>query len=213
MFLLDPENIRIDRTLLISLEEKKKKLFRYLVYEKQYNNLKLFRSYLKGLLRLQDVMNAKSAQFEASSRLEAESYLSHLAQGLEYIADEVIKNHCICDHKDILYIHYLLDPESHSKCNGTYRKTLVQIGRLNPPEAKRIYSLMDNMFYNSAEISNSIIKAIYLHHEIVRIHPFTDGNGRVARLSENWVLMHDLYPPIIISSAKDRQAYIRDLEN
>lgn len=213
MFLLDPENIRIDRDLLTSLEEKKKKLFRYLVYEKQYNNLKLFRSYLKGLLRLQDVMNAKSAQYEASTRLQAESYLSHLSKGLEYIADEVINNHCISDHKDVLYIHYLVDPESHTKSGGTYRKTLVKVGRIDPPEPKRLFSLMDNMFYNATEISNSIIKAIYFHHEIVRIHPFADGNGRIARLSENWVLMHDLYPPIIISSTKDRQSYIRELEN
>ncbi|HOQ81212.1 MAG TPA: Fic family protein [Candidatus Cloacimonadota bacterium] len=213
MFLLYPQSIKIDWQSLSSLEEKKKKLFRYLVYEKKYNNLKLFRTYLKGLLRLQDVMNSKSAQFEASSRLEAEIYTSNLAKGLDYIADEVIQNHCINSSKDVIYLHYLVDPENHAKCNATYRKSLVQLGKLNAPEPHRISSLMDNMFYNAGEISNTIIKSIYLHHEIVRIHPFSDGNGRVARLSENWVLMHDLYPPIVISSPKDRQIYIRELEN
>jgi Fic family protein len=57
------------------------------------------------------------------------------------------------------------------------------------------------------------MKAIYYHHELVRIHPFADGNGRVARLVENWVLMHDLYPPLIISTVKERQAYIKELAN
>ncbi len=213
MFLLDPDCIRIDGDLLRSLEEKKKKLFRYLVYEKQFNNLKLFRTYIKSLLRLQDVMNLKSAQFEASSRLEAESYLKHLNKALDYIADEVITNHCIHDHKDITYLHYLVDPESHAKYSGTYRKSFVQLGHFNPPEPQRVFSLMDNMFYNATEITNSIVKAIYFHHEIVRIHPFSDGNGRIARLAENWVLMHDLYPPMLISTVKDRQAYIKDLSD
>ncbi|MCB5250463.1 MAG: Fic family protein [Candidatus Cloacimonadales bacterium] len=212
MFLLHPQNIKIDTELLNTLEEKKKKLFRYLVYERKYNNLKLFRTYLKGLLRLQDVMNIKSAQFEANSRQEAEIYTSNLAKGLDYIADEVINNHCINSPKDIIYLHYLVDPENHAKCNATYRKTQVQLGKLNPPEPHRLNSLIENMLFKLDEINNSILKGIYLHHEIVRIHPFTDGNGRVARLSENWVLMFDLYPPIVISSPKDRQNYIRDLE-
>jgi Fic family protein len=87
------------------------------------------------------------------------------------------------------------------------------VGRYEPPEPHRLYSLLENMFYNGAEISNAIIRGIYYHHELIRIHPFADGNGRVARLVENWVLMHDLYPPLIISTLKDRQAYIKELEN
>lgn len=212
MFLLDIESIRVDRNYLTMLEEKKKKLFRFLVYEKKHNNLKLFRTYLKSLIRLQDLMNMKSAQFEASTKQQTELYLKNLLKSWDYIIDEVIDNKLPKDHKDLIYLHYLTDPEAHKKHPGSYRKSLIKVGKHDAPEPNRVYSLVENMFYNGHEINNAIIKAIYFHHELVRIHPFADGNGRVARLIENWILMHDLYPPIVVSSVKDRQAYIRDLE-
>ena len=193
------------------LEEKKKKLFRYLVYEKKHNNLKLFRTYLKSLLRLQDLMNMKSAAFEASDKVQAQAYYNNLLKAWDYIIDEVIENRNIKDQKCLTYLHYIVDPEAHSKNPGRTRSGDILVGKHQAPEAPRVYSLLENMFYNGAEITNSVIKGIYFHHELVRIHPFTDGNGRLARLVENWVLMHDLYPPILISTVKERQTYIKDL--
>ena len=62
-------------------------------------------------------------------------------------------------------------------------------------------------------ISNPIIKAIYFHHELIRIHPFVDGNGRVTRIAKNWMLMYDLYPPIFINDAPQKKEYITTLSN
>ena len=42
------------------------------------------------------------------------------------------------------------------------------------------------------------------------IHPFDDGNGRVARLLTNYVLLRVGYPPIIVKSA-DKTAYLTAL--
>lgn len=41
-----------------------------------------------------------------------------------------------------------------------------------------------------------------LHHEFVLIHPFDDGNGRVARMLVNYVLMRQGYPPIIVPTGR-----------
>lgn len=49
-----------------------------------------------------------------------------------------------------------------------------------------------------------------LHHDFVLIHPFDDGNGRVARLLINYVLLRLSYPPIIIQSA-DKANYLAAL--
>jgi Fic family protein len=38
--------------------------------------------------------------------------------------------------------------------------------------------------------------AAFLHHRFVEIHPFTDGNGRVARLLSNLYLIAKGYPPV-----------------
>ena len=49
-----------------------------------------------------------------------------------------------------------------------------------------------------------------LHHEFVLIHPFDDGNGRVARLLVNYVLLRLGYPPLIVKS-EDKAGYLAAL--
>ncbi len=50
----------------------------------------------------------------------------------------------------------------------------------------------------------------YLHVSFVRIHPFWDGNGRMARLVANVPVISAGYPPIIIPKER-RQEYIEAL--
>ena len=43
---------------------------------------------------------------------------------------------------------------------------------------------------------HSIIRSAIFHHEFVNIHPFVDGNGRVARAASQWILFNDGYDPL-----------------
>jgi Fic family protein len=52
--------------------------------------------------------------------------------------------------------------------------------------------------------------AAKLHHEFVLIHPFDDGNGRVARLLVNYVLLRCGYPPVIVRT-EDKTNYLTAL--
>lgn len=52
--------------------------------------------------------------------------------------------------------------------------------------------------------------AALLHYKFVCIHPFDDGNGRVARLLMNYVLYRFNFPPIVIKSA-DKRNYLEAL--
>jgi Fic family protein len=45
-------------------------------------------------------------------------------------------------------------------------------------------------------VEHPIIRSAIFHHEFVGIHPFVDGNGRVARAASQWILFSDEYDPL-----------------
>jgi len=49
--------------------------------------------------------------------------------------------------------------------------------------------------------------AAWFHNRFVQIHPFSDGNGRAARLAMNWILMKKRFPPVIISVRNKEEYY------
>ena len=53
--------------------------------------------------------------------------------------------------------------------------------------------------------------AFVAHERLVTIHPFSDGNGRTARLLMNLVLLKGGYPPVVIGP-EQRLAYIEGLQ-
>lgn len=53
------------------------------------------------------------------------------------------------------------------------------------------------------------IAAIF-HYRYIRIHPFEDGNGRIARLMVNFILAKHGYPMIVVLES-DRNGYLRAL--
>lgn len=83
-----------------------------------------------------------------------------------------------------------------------------------PPE--HVQSEMDNLvsIYNDAENNNThpLICATWFHHAFTTIHPFQDGNGRVARLLSSLILIkHGLFPfTVLREEAKEK--YIDALE-
>ena len=50
-------------------------------------------------------------------------------------------------------------------------------------------------------------RAVRLHMAIINIHPFRDGNGRVARLLMNYELIKNNYPPVNINESQKLSYY------
>jgi fido (protein-threonine AMPylation protein) len=58
---------------------------------------------------------------------------------------------------------------------------------------------------------HAIVKAAWLHHRFVQIHPFADGNGRVARALTLLVLEKYRYAPLVVDRWH-RAAYLKALD-
>jgi len=68
-------------------------------------------------------------------------------------------------------------------------------------------------WYNACEKKKNlhvIELATLFHYRYIRIHPFEDGNGRIARLLVNYILLRHGYPMIVIPTA-DRKSYLEML--
>ena len=98
--------------------------------------------------------------------------------------------------------------------SGKYRTENVRIvgSKTTPPSFSKIVKLMDKYILDIKELKlKPIKKAAFIHHELVRIHPFIDGNGRVSRLITNLYLMKQGYPPIVLKK-EDRYKYYQFLQ-
>ncbi len=81
-----------------------------------------------------------------------------------------------------------------------------------PPYPAKIQSEMDKFLRFTKKAYNMIMKkhkyfcfpdlAALVHLHILRIHPFEDGNGRLARMLHNFILFEKGFPPIMIEQGE-----------
>lgn len=116
---------------------------------------------------------------------------------------------------DVLRVHRLI-MSNVAEDAGRYRTAAVRItgASFMPPPSKevrpRTSQLLEWLRENPDELRPIELAAVF-HNRFVRIHPFTEGNGRTARLLMNAVLMKNGYPFIAIIPKIDRAKYLRAL--
>ncbi len=97
---------------------------------------------------------------------------------------------------------------------GLYRNVDIKIHGSNhtPCSYLKVYDRMAKFYYdlNSGEKSDLELAA-YTHLQIAKVHPFLDGNGRLARLMLNYQLVAAGYLPISFK-AKVKERYFNALE-
>jgi len=92
---------------------------------------------------------------------------------------------------------------------GSFRTSAVRIAgaSLVPPNSVKVPDLVADLFASLATFSDPVERAARLHHGIAAIHPFSDGNGRSARLAMNFILLSAGYHPISIPPKLSTQYY------
>ena len=125
------------------------------------------------------------------------------------------------DEQYIKELHYLFAKDIDTiPCPGEYRdvsKTFVTVtgSEYACPDYDEVPAKMIDLVDWTNTMRNTlhpIELASQMHRRFVYIHPFPDGNGRIARLLMNTVLLQEHYMPVLIDP-KHREAYIQALEN
>lgn len=142
--------------------------------------------------------------FEVINHDKAINYLDELVNDSNPISEWNIKG-----------IHQLILKGINDDNAGRYRRENVSIkGAVHvPPDFIMVPELMERLISNYKDWNkyHPIIKATLLHGELVKIHPFVDGNGRTSRLLMNLSLMNSGYNPVIIKK-EDRVKYYEVLD-
>ena len=142
--------------------------------------------------------------YEALGHSEAYDYIYKLAKDIGFSEDDIKKLH--------KFFYRRIDETK----AGKYRKEKVFISgsRYTLPGPEKVPELMSKFINRVNDLDKKNHPAEYcalVHKEIAFIHPFIDGNGRVARLLMNLILLQKGYciaiiPPIL------RRDYIQALE-
>lgn len=150
---------------------------------------------------------------------DAEQRISGMKKGLEYIAD---LNHKITEQSiNKLYclsIEKYLPENDRLKPGEMYRNDSVFIvGQTVEHEGlpySKLPSYMKNFvdFINNEKSMNDLLKAALIHFYIGYLHPYFDGNGRMARLMHIWYLVQRgyssaLFIPLSQYVEKSRKKY------
>ena len=131
---------------------------------------------------------------------EEENRIFGLKQGFDFISDK--KNKITEENIYKLYtmaIGNFLDDEDKLKQDNYYRHDTVFVMSHKVEhsgiDCKKLPEYMKALvkFANADDKTNDLLKAAILHFYIAYLHPYFDGNGRMARLLHMWFLIRKGY--------------------
>ncbi len=117
---------------------------------------------------------------------------------------------------DVFNLHAIILDKIDPQNAGFYRheNVFIEGSEMRPPKWRDVPKLMKAV-YEELNNKDDDVKAVYsavkVHYDTVRVHPFVDGNGRLARLLMNLRLMRAGFPPTILRR-EERRVYYSALE-
>lgn len=118
-------------------------------------------------------------------------------QALGYVLAMGEAGYATFDATEIRAMHYMMLNHEHTKSPGRYRKGPVYVRDdrrdqvvYEAPDAAEVPALMDALVQSlySGVNSDPVVRSAMAHLNLVMIHPFRDGNGRMARALATLVL-------------------------
>jgi Fic family protein len=110
----------------------------------------------------------------------------------------------------ILTLHKMLISNINDNIAGRFRQAneYVRVGNHIAPAPEEVINRLENMLteYNSGSHISIVKRIAKLHLTFEYTHPFIDGNGRIGRVLNNYLLIREGFVPINIKFI-DRQKY------
>jgi Fic family protein len=136
--------------------------------------------------------------FEAKNLARVVSYIDTKAKEQELTLD------CL------LLLHKMLISNIRDDVAGRFRKEgeWVRVASHIAPDPKEVVGRLEKMLatYNANSRENIIKRIALLHLTFEYIHPFVDGNGRIGRVINNYLLIREGFVPVNIKFI-DRSMY------
>ena len=136
--------------------------------------------------------------FEAKNLARVVSYIHKRAKEQELTLDVMLS------------LHKMLISNIRDDIAGRFRQVNehVRVGSHIAPAAKEIFEMLTKMLsdYNAGSHEHIIKRIAKLHLTFESIHPFIDGNGRIGRVINNYLLIREGFVPINIKFI-DRKKY------
>lgn len=125
---------------------------------------------------------------------------------------EMLKTREKISKKLLLKWHEDIFGETKTDIAGRFRNYLVRVGIYIAPDWQDLEKLMEQLikFVNGSKL-NPVELSARAHYRFEKIHPFGDGNGRIGRLTMNYILWSNGYPMLIIEY-KNRKSYYKALQ-
>jgi Fic family protein len=139
-------------------------------------------------------------------------------EALDHVRDYAVKKRLPLNLDVVKKIYLILHPEEGDVKTVRYRKDIPQhrlyFHEYAPPD-KITYKMRQVIdWVNDPETRrtrNPIRLAARAHYDLLRVFPFTNDSGKVARLFMNLLLLRSGYPPAIVHST-ERQRYYEALK-
>jgi Fic family protein len=132
----------------------------------------------------------------------------NLARVVEYIAQKAGQEALTLDM--MLLLHKMLISNIRDDIAGRFRKSdeWVRVGNHIATDPSLVVEQLENMMiaYQTGSKESIITRIARLHLSFEHIHPFVDGNGRIGRVLNNYLLTREGHAPINIKFI-DRSEY------
>lgn len=150
----------------------------------------------------------RDLQLEAKAHIEVQRWIDGGAlKGRSVTAaavQEIHQRFCSLLPEELLTVEDPVTKERVTVIPGQFRNRDVKVGRhvaISPPAVPRFLARFEQV-YGALGKTDTILATAAAHHRLVWIHPFVDGNGRVARLMSHATMLESLDTGAVWSVAR-----------